>query len=107
MKLTLLAHLVTVTHAVTCTDLRAIYSQSSCCETHDNVQCLQEIPDCAQAGPGHVCLQNNTIVVKGLLEAFGLGGNHIVLKQSLIPDTNNQYDLGNAEFKIRDIYEQD
>jgi hypothetical protein len=30
-----------------------------------------------------------------------------VLKQSLIPDTNNQYDLGNAEFKIRDIFEQD
>ena len=94
-------------YAVTCSDLRSIYSQSSCCETQNDVQCLREIPDCDQAGPGHVCLQNSTIIVKGLLEAFGLDGTHITLKKSIIPDTNNQYDLGNAEYKIRDIYEHD
>lgn len=58
---------------------------------------------------GQVCVgTNNKIFVKGLLDAFDFSNtNHITLKKSIIPDTNNAYDLGNAEYKVRDIYEQD
>ena len=58
---------------------------------------------------GQVCVgTNNKIFVKGLLDAFEFTNtNHITLKKSIIPDTNNAYDLGNAEYKVRDIYEQD
>lgn len=61
-----------------------------------------------QVEAGQVCVANNKIFVKGLLDAFDFSNtNHITLKKSIIPDTNDAYDLGNAEYKIRDIYEQD
>ena len=58
---------------------------------------------------GEVCVDaNNKIVVKGLSDAFDFSNaNHIKLKKSVIPDANNAYDFGNAEYKIRDIYEAD
>ena len=41
-----------------------------------------------------------------LADATSIGGSGTVsMKASLIPDTNDAYDLGNAEYKIRDIYE--
>ena len=41
-----------------------------------------------------------------LADATSIGGSGTVaMKASLIPDTNAAYDLGNAEYKIRDIYE--
>lgn len=60
-------------------------------------------------GAGQVCVDaNNKIIVKGLSDAFDFSNaNHITLKKSIIPDANNAYDLGNAEYKIRDIYEAD
>ena len=43
-----------------------------------------------------------------LADATSIGGSGTVsMKASLIPDTNDAYDLGNAEYKIRDIYEAD
>ena len=41
-----------------------------------------------------------------LADATSIGGSGTVaMKASIIPDTNAAYDLGNAEYKIRDIYE--
>jgi hypothetical protein len=41
-----------------------------------------------------------------LADATSIGGQGTVaMLASLIPDTNDAYDLGNAEYKIRDIYE--
>ena len=33
--------------------------------------------------------------------------DRVTFKKNLIPSMNNQYDVGNAEFKVRDIYESD
>ena len=95
---------------VTCGQLKTIYSQSNCCgNDNNNAQCVQEIPACGLVEAGEVCVDaNNKIVVKGLSDAFDFSNtNHITLKKSIIPNTNNAYDLGNAEYKIRDIYEHD
>ena len=41
-----------------------------------------------------------------LADATSIGGSGTVsMKASLIPDTNDAYDIGSAEYKIRDIYE--
>ena len=41
-----------------------------------------------------------------LADATSIGGSGTVaMLASLIPDTNNAYDIGSAEYKIRDIYE--
>ena len=41
-----------------------------------------------------------------LADATSIGGQGTVaMLASLIPDTNNAYDIGSAEYKIRDIYE--
>lgn len=60
-------------------------------------------------GAGEVCVDgNNKIVVKGLSDAFDFSNaNHITLKKSIIPDGNAQYDLGNAEKKIRHLFLSD
>ena len=43
-----------------------------------------------------------------LADATSIGGQGTVsMKASLIPDTNDAYDIGSAELKIRDIYEAD
>ena len=43
-----------------------------------------------------------------LADATSIGGSGTVaMLASLIPDVNDAYDLGNAEYKIRDIYEAD
>ena len=40
-----------------------------------------------------------------LADATSIGGQGTVsMKASIIPDTNDTYDLGNAEYKIRDLY---
>lgn len=92
---------------VTCNKLQTIYAESSCCgNASGDAQCLQEIPYCDDVEAGQVCIDaNNKIVVKGLSDAFDFSNtNHITLKKSIIPDTNAQFDLGNAEYKIRHLY---
>ena len=43
-----------------------------------------------------------------LADATSIGGSGTVsMKASLIPDTNDAYDIGSAEFKIRDLYVND
>ena len=43
-----------------------------------------------------------------LADATSIGGSGTVaMKASLIPDTNNAYDIGSAEYKIRDLYVND
>tara|TARA_B100000945_G_C20353974_1_gene583685 strand:- start:818 stop:1018 length:201 start_codon:yes stop_codon:yes gene_type:complete len=65
---------------------------------------------------GYVCVDsNNDIIVKGLHElmtnisnAFDLNEtNAIRFKKHLIPKQDNTFDIGNADYKVRDIYEQD
>ena len=53
---------------------------------------------------GKVC-SDGEIIVKGFLEALGFESYRLVLKKSIIPDTNAAYDLGNAEYKIRYFFE--
>lgn len=98
-----------VVGAVTCPQLRSIYSASECCSSNNNALCLQEIPACTDASvvAGQVCLINGNAFVKGLSEAFDLSGSSIGLKKSIIPDTNAQFDLGSAEYKIRHLFLSD
>ena len=67
------------------------------------------VPDCASAATGDIChdVTANKLIMKGFSSAFGLESNRIVLKKSLIPDTNSAYDLGNAEYKIRHLFLSD
>lgn len=100
---------VNMVGAVTCPQLRSIYSASECCSSNNNALCLQEIPACTDASvvAGQVCLINGNAFVKGLSEAFDLSGSSIGLKKSIIPDTNAQFDLGSAEYKIRHLFLSD
>ena len=95
--------------AVTCPQLRSIYSASECCSSNNNALCLQELPACSNASvvAGQVCLINGNAFVKGLSEAFDLSGSSIGLKKSIVPDTNAQFDLGSAEYKIRHLFLSD
>jgi hypothetical protein len=105
MKYLLLLCLLYVANATTCTQLRTIYNEANCCSSTADVPCLREIPDCSSVNNGFVCFDGTNIVVKGLLDAFDFTNtNHITLKKSIIPDGNAQYDLGNAENKIRYLY---
>ena len=77
-----------------------------------NKPCIQKSDNAWSGAPvqaGQVCVDaNNKIVVKGLLDAFDFSNtNYITLKKSIIPDTNDAYDLGSAAYKIRDIFEED
>ena len=118
--------------SASCGDLRLDYVREGCCEgseceisipdcsaTSNGKVCfdgsdvvvkglsnLLSIPDCSNTTNGRVC-SDGEVVVKGLLDAFGFESDKLVLKKSIIPDTHNAYDLGSAEYKIRDIYEQD
>lgn len=114
--------------SASCGDIRMDYARAGCCTGSD---CEVSIPDCSATSIGKVCFDgtdvivkgfnipdcSNTtsgkvctdgdLVVKGLLDALGFESDRLVLKKSIIPDTNNAYDLGSAEYKIRDIYESD
>ena len=102
----LLFGLFGVATAMECAELRTVYQESSCCG-HDGNTCLRAIPDCDTVSNGAVCFNGTAVEVKGLLDYLGFESTHLALKKSLIPTVNNQFDLGNAEYKIRDIYEQD
>lgn len=106
MLLLLLLLSLSYTNAVTCPQLRSIYSASECCSSNNDALCLQEIPDCTDTSvvAGQVCLVDGKAFVKGLSEAFDLSGSAIGLKKSIVPDTNAQFDLGSAEYKIRHLY---
>ena len=109
-KLLLLCALLPLAHAMTCGDVHAIYQSSSCCGAQSSsASCLNTIPLCADASAGHVCVDdNNNVIVKGLLDRLGFDtADTLTLKAHLIPDTNANYDLGNAEYKIRYTFVSD
>jgi hypothetical protein len=103
----ILLSIFTTTNAITCSSLRSIFNEGGCCSPSADVPCLQVIPECADVTNGLVCFDDTNVVVKGLLDAFAFTDTQITLKKHLIPETNNAYDFGNAEYKIRDIYEAD
>ena len=104
MKILFLFASLIAADAQSCGDIRLDYINNNCCSGTD---CSIGIPDCSATQNGKVCFDGTEVVVKGLLDAFEFETNRIVLKKHIIPDTNNAYDFGNAEYKIRDIYEAD
>ena len=116
--------------AASCGDLRVDYARQGCCAGTD---CEISIPDCSSTSNGKVCFDGTDVVVKGLsnmlsipdctnatngkvcsdgevivkglLDALGFESDRLVLKKSIIPDTNAAYDLGSAEHKIRYLFE--
>ena len=105
LRILLLLLSIVSASATTCSQLKGIYSDASCCANSNADTCLRQIPLCADSSNGHVCVDTSgNIVVKGLLDAFAFPGNQITLKKSIIPDTNAAYDLGAAEYKIRHQY---
>lgn len=123
---------ITSALAASCGDLRIDYTRQGCCGGSD---CEVSIPDCASTSNGKVCFDgtdvivkglsnilsipdctNTTngkvcsdgeIIVKGLLDALGFESDRLVLKKSIIPDTNAAYDLGSASNKIRYLFKSD
>lgn len=99
-----------VSASVSCSTLATMYSESDCC-SGTNVPCLQQIPSCSAPTviAGEVCIASSgKLFVKGLNDAFNFSqSNQITLKKHIIPDTNGAYDLGNAEYKIRYLFETD
>ena len=100
----LLLCMVGVATAMECSELRTVFQESSCCGGNGDT-CLRTIPSCAAVSNGAVCFDGTDVVVKGLLDYLGFEPTHLALKKSIIPTVNDQFDLGNAEYKIRDIYE--
>ena len=96
---------------LTCADIKTTYNNKECCSNLSADTCLRSLPACTDTNvvAGQICTDvNGNAFVKGLDSAFDLSSaTHIILKKSIIPDTNNAYDFGNAEYKIRDIYEHD
>ena len=106
LRFILLTLFVSTTIAVSCDQLSTLYSQANCCSNSDTNTCLRQIPLCTTASNGYVCSDSNgNIIVKGLLDAFAFESNQITLKKHIIPDTNAAYDLGNAEYKIRYLFQ--
>ena len=103
MRSYILSLLFVTSFAMDCSDLTAVYQQSSCC-TGGGDTCLRAIPTCDSVDNGIVCFNGTNVIVKGL-DAFEFTESAIIFKKSMIPDQHNAYDLGNAEKKIRDIYE--
>lgn len=107
IRILLLFFSIALASATTCSQLKGIYSDASCCSNGNADTCLRQIPLCSASGVsnGYVCVDSSgNIVVKGLLDAFAFPGDKITLKKSIIPDTNAAYDLGSAEYKIRHQY---
>ena len=98
--------MIGVATAMECSELRTVFQESSCCGGNGDT-CLRAIPSCDSVSNGAVCFDGTDVVVKGLLDYLGFEPTHLALKKSIIPTVNNQFDLGSAEYKIRDIYEQD
>ncbi len=95
--------------AQSCGDMRLDYATAGCCTGSD---CEVSVPHCDNTSPGMVCFNGTNVIVKGLLEAFDFGtdqyGNErILFKKHLIPDTNAQHDIGNAENKVRHFFLSD
>ena len=91
--------------AQTCSDMRVAYQNSGCCDGND---CTMSIPHCDNTDPGKVCYNGTEIIVKGLLDALGFDiADQLTLKKHLIPVSNAQFDLGNAEYKIRHSFISD
>ena len=99
-----LIFLIPSVFAQSCGDMRLDYAAANCCTGSD---CEISVPHCSATTPGKVCFDGTDIVVKGLLDALGFDTNQLTLKKNLIPDTTNTYDFGSANYKIRDIYEDD
>ena len=91
--------------AMQCSEITQVYQQSSCC-TGNSDTCLRAIPLCNNVTQGKVCFDGSDVVVKGL-DAFEFTENAIIFKKNFLPSQHNAFDFGNAEKKIRDIYEQD
>ena len=98
--------LLTSAFAQTCSDLKVAYQDSGCC-TSNQTSCTVAIPHCDTTESGKVCYDGSDIVVKGLLDALGFGATAITLKKHIIPDANEVYDLGNAEYKVRHLFLSD
>jgi len=111
LRLLLLFICVTYASAITCSELRTTYNDKLCCQDSGVDTCLRILPSCADASvvAGQICTDiQGRAFVKGLSDAFDLGNsNQITFKKHMIPDTNSQYDLGNAEYKVRYLFETD
>ena len=103
-----LIHTVAAT-SVTCGELKTTYNDKQCCTNSNAETCLRYLPSCTDSAvvAGQICTDiNGNAFVKGLAEAFDLSSStSIILKKHIIPDTNAAYDLGNAEYKIRYLFE--
>ena len=92
--------------SLSCNDLNVAFVDSGCQNSCSSATCLYTLPACAAAAAGHVCHDGTNVVVKGLLDKVDLAtAGSVVFKANIHFDTNNAYDIGNAEFKARDIYE--
>lgn len=109
MRLIVLLLTASYAYALTCTDIRATYNDKECCSDSASDTCLRALPLCTDAGvvAGQVCTDaTGKAFVKGLNEALDLSdATNLLLKKHLIPDGNALLDIGNAENKIRDIFE--
>ena len=109
MRLIALLLSVSYAYALTCTEIRATYNDQECCSDSNSDTCLRALPLCTDASvvAGQVCTDaDGKAFVKGLNDALDLSdATKLLLKKHLIPDGNALYDIGDAENKIRDIYE--
>ena len=96
---------------ITCADLKTTYNEQECCDQSSTKDtCLRSLPSCTDSTvvAGQICTDTNgKAFVKGLAEAFDLSSSSIILKKSIVPDTNANYDLGSAEYKFRHQYLSD
>lgn len=91
---------------LSCNDLNVAFVDSGCQNSCSSATCLHTLPACAAASRGHVCHDGTNVVVKGLLETMDfstVGG--VVFSAHIQFDTTNAYDIGSAEYKVRDVYE--
>jgi hypothetical protein len=97
--------LLGVAAAMQCAELQSVYQSASCC-TSEGQTCLRSVPSCADSQKGEVCFNGESLEVKGLSEYLEFG-EALILKKHLIPSENAQFDLGNAENKIRHLFLSD
>ena len=99
---------IVAANTITCNDLKVTYNDKQCCDQSTSDTCLRSLPSCTDSTvvAGQICTDSNgKAFVKGLAEAFDLSSStSIILKKSIIPDTNANYDLGSAEYKFRHQY---
>ena len=111
MRLIVLLLTASYAYALTCTDIRATYNEKECCSDSGSDTCLRALPLCTDGSvvAGQVCTDaTGKAFVKGLNEALDLSdATNLLLKKHLIPYGNALLDIGSAENKIRDIYEDD